>query len=130
MGIETTYLELSVGTSHKFYEVVIDGKKVTTRFGRIGDAGQSSEASFPTREKAKAEATKKANEKIKKGYAPAVMGQRAKRSVTRRSAMVRVWSSDSTAQGPPMTITPLPPTSTPPTLTIESSGRTSLLTSL
>jgi hypothetical protein len=34
-----------------------------------------------------------------------------------------------TAQGPPMTMIPLPPTSTPPTLTIESSGRASRLTS-
>jgi outer membrane protein assembly factor BamB len=88
MSQEKIYLELSEGSSHKFYEVIIDGKKVTTRFGRIGDAGQSSAASFPSPEKAKAEATKKVNEKIKKGYAHAVMGERAKRSVTRRSALM------------------------------------------
>lgn len=43
------------------------------RYGRIGDEGQKSVASFPTPDKAKAEATKKVNEKIKKGYAHAVM---------------------------------------------------------
>lgn len=88
MAQEKTYLELSEGSSHKFYEVTVDGKNVITRYGRIGDAGQSSSASFPSPEKAKAEATKKLNEKMKKGYAPAVMGQRAKRSVTKRSAML------------------------------------------
>jgi outer membrane protein assembly factor BamB len=95
MAQEKFYLELSEGGSHKFYELLIDGKKLTTRFGRIGDAGQASEASFPTPEKAQAEATKKLNEKLKKGYAHAVMGERAKRSVTRRSAMMGTGSQAS-----------------------------------
>src|SRR5215468_9014761 len=60
---EKTYLELSEdgGKSHKFYELTLDGTTVTVRFGRIGDNGQT-----------------------QTGYAPAVMGQRQKRAVTRR----------------------------------------------
>ncbi|MGW4355864.1 WGR domain-containing protein [Nocardia sp. NPDC004582] len=75
-GGETTYLELSQdsGTAHKFYEVVVAGTQVTIRYGRIGDAGQRQVSSFPTVEKARAAAAKKVGEKMRKGYAPAVMG--------------------------------------------------------
>lgn len=81
-----TYLELSEsdGGSHKFYEAVVSDKKLTIRYGRIGDKGQTQEKAFPTHDKALAEATKKLAEKRKKGYAEAVMGVRKKRSVTRR----------------------------------------------
>src|ERR1700722_1539391 len=83
---EKTYLELSEEGegSHKFYEVVVKGKEMTIRFGRIGDAGQSSTKTYPTPEAAKADAAKKIGEKKRKGYEEAVMGQRQKRSVTRR----------------------------------------------
>ena len=58
---ERTYLELSEegDGSHKFYEVVIKGKELSIRFGRIGDQGQTSTKKFPTPEAAKAEAQKK-----------------------------------------------------------------------
>src|SRR4051812_24482749 len=83
---DRTYLELSEdnGKSHKFYEVTVDGAKLTIRFGRIGDNGQTQVKDFPSEDKARAEATKKLAEKAKKGYAAAVLGQTAKRSVTRR----------------------------------------------
>src|SRR6186713_2157523 len=86
MGEERTYLELSEGDagSHKFYEVVVDGKNLTIRYGRIGDKGQTQAKAFANPAAATAEATKKLAEKRKKGYAEAVMGQRKKRSVTRR----------------------------------------------
>lgn len=86
MAAEKTYLELSEagGGSHKFYEVVVDGKSVTVRFGRIGDAGQSKTEKFPTPEKATADAEKKLADKQKKGYKKAVMGARKKRAITRR----------------------------------------------
>ena len=81
-----TYLELSEdgGGSHKFYEVVVSNKTLTIRYGRIGDKGQTQVKDFPSPDKALAEANKKLDEKRKKGYAEAVMGERKKRSVTRR----------------------------------------------
>ena len=83
----TTYLELSEanGSAHKFYEVAVAGTQVTIRYGRIGEAGQTQVSSFPTTEKAAAAAGKKVAEKMRKGYAPAVLGARAKRQVTRRA---------------------------------------------
>ncbi len=100
MSETKTYLELSqdAGTAHKFYEVTIDGNDVTIRFGRIGDSGQSKTTAYPTPEKALAEATKKLNEKRKKGYEDAVVGIRQKRSITRRE----IVSNQSTANSAPV----------------------------
>ncbi len=100
MAEEKTYLELSEanGSSHKFYEVIVKDTEVTIRYGRIGDSGQSQTKAYPTLDKAKAEATKKINEKLKKGYEPAVMGVRQKRPITRRE----VSSSTSTAKQAPI----------------------------
>jgi predicted DNA-binding WGR domain protein len=84
--MQKTYLELSedAGSSHKFYEVIVDGLTVSIRYGRIGDNGQSSSSSFTSETEALAFAAKKVKEKSKKGYAEAVMGQRQKRTVARR----------------------------------------------
>lgn len=83
------YLELSQGDSgsHKFYEVIVSDVTLSIRYGRIGDAGQSQSKTFPTFEKAKAEADKKIKEKTGKGYEHAVQGVRKKRAVTRRSVV-------------------------------------------
>ncbi|CAM5460504.1 hypothetical protein SCYAM73S_07211 [Streptomyces cyaneofuscatus] len=91
----TTYLELSQegAGAHKFYEVTVDGLVVTVRYGRIGAAGQVQTSTFATVAKAQAAAAKKV-EKVRKGYAPAVPGQRAPRAVTRR----QVTSAPSTAR--------------------------------
>jgi outer membrane protein assembly factor BamB len=96
MTRETTYLELSQdgGGAHKFYEVTVDGTAVSVRYGRIGASGQLQNSSFPTAEKARAAAAKKIGEKIRKGYAPAVQGQRAARAISRRE----VTSAPSTAR--------------------------------
>ncbi|MEU2184532.1 WGR domain-containing protein [Streptomyces thermolilacinus] len=96
VSMETTYLELSQdgGGAHKFYEVTVEGQTVTVRYGRIGAAGQTQTSTFPTVEKARAAAAKKVGEKVRKGYAPAVPGQRAPRAVTRR----QVASAPSTAR--------------------------------
>ncbi|MCX4551769.1 WGR domain-containing protein [Streptomyces sp. NBC_01387] len=93
---KTTYLELSQegGGAHKFYEVTVTGTVVAVRYGRIGADGQRQVSTFPTVEKAKAAAAKKLGEKVRKGYAPAVQGGRAPRSVTRR----QVTSAPSTAR--------------------------------
>ncbi len=100
MAEEKTYLELSEtdGGSHKFYEVTVNNTQVTIRYGRIGDSGQTQTKTYPTSEKAKADATKKINEKLKKGYEHAVVGARQKRSVTRR----QVTSTASTAKQAPI----------------------------
>lgn len=100
MAEEKTYLELSEsdGASHKFYEVIVNDTEVSIRYGRIGDQGQSQVKTYPTPEKAKAEAAKKINEKLKKGYERAVMGVRQKRSVTRR----QIISNRSTASQAPV----------------------------
>lgn len=92
----TTYLELSQenGGAHKFYEVTVAGTTVSVRYGRIGVDGQRQTSTFPTVAKAEAAAAKKIAEKVRKGYAPAVQGQRAARSVTRR----QVASAPSTAR--------------------------------
>lgn len=100
MAEEKIYLELSEsdGGSHKFYEVTVNHTQVTIRYGRIGDSGQTQTKTYPTPDKAKAEATKKINEKLKKGYEQAVMGVRQKRAVTRR----QVTSTASTARQAPI----------------------------
>ncbi|GIF03433.1 WGR domain-containing protein [Actinoplanes siamensis] len=100
MPADTTYLELSEdsGSAHKFYEVTVDGTDLTIRYGRIGDRGQLKRSSFTSPEKAKAEASKKIGEKVRKGYAPAVPGGRRKRSVSRR----QIVSTRSTATRAPI----------------------------
>jgi predicted DNA-binding WGR domain protein len=87
MADQKTYLELSEddGGSHKFYEVTVSGSTVTIRYGRIGDAGQAKSTKYKNPAEAAAEATKAINGKKKKGYADAVMGQRAKRKVGQRT---------------------------------------------
>ncbi|MFE3019377.1 WGR domain-containing protein [Streptomyces sp. NPDC059256] len=96
MSRTTTYLELSQDGegAHKFYEVTVDDTVVSVRYGRIGAQGQSQVSTFPTVDKARAAAAKKVGEKVRKGYAPAVQGQRAARAVTRR----QVTSAPSTAR--------------------------------
>ncbi|MHC0432627.1 WGR domain-containing protein [Streptomyces sp. O3] len=96
MSRTKTYLELSQedGGAHKFYEVTVEGTAVSIRYGRIGAQGQLTTSTFPTAQKAQAAAAKKVAEKVRKGYAPAVQGQRAARPVTRR----QVSSAPSTAR--------------------------------
>jgi len=87
MAKDIIYLELSEaeGVAHKFYEVTIEGCDVTIRYGRIGTEGRVDTKTYPTLEAARKEADKKLNQKRKKGYAEAVMGEREKRPITRRS---------------------------------------------
>ncbi|HEY4059937.1 MAG TPA: WGR domain-containing protein, partial [Kofleriaceae bacterium] len=98
MGDVRTYLELSEdgGSSHKFYEAVVSGNTLTIRYGRIGDKGQTQVKEFPSNDKALAEASKKVAEKKKKGYGEAVMGERKKRSVTRREIVSQVAAKNTT----------------------------------
>ncbi|MHA0040552.1 WGR domain-containing protein [Deinococcus sp. PEB2-63] len=85
--MSVTYLEYSDpnGAEHKFYEVTVDGADLTVRYGRIGTDGQTQRKTFPSTEKAQAEAEKKLKEKRRKGYEDAVQGVRQKREVVRRT---------------------------------------------
>lgn len=82
------YLELSEGSSHKFYEVLVKNAELTIRYGRIGDSGQVKTSTLASHEKALAEAQKKVAEKVRKGYENATKGVRQKRSVTRRASLL------------------------------------------
>src|SRR5262249_15138203 len=76
-----------------FYEVVVNEAVLSIRYGRIGDTGQVQTKSFPSFQKAQAEAQKKINEKLRKGYEHAVQGIRKKRTVTRRSALLTQFAA-------------------------------------
>lgn len=69
----TTYLEFG---SQKFWEVTVSGAQTTVRFGKVGANGQTQEKTHASAAAAAAFAQKKADEKIKKGYA-APGGKRA-----------------------------------------------------
>jgi predicted DNA-binding WGR domain protein len=62
------YFELVDGSSKKFWEITLDGKSFTTRYGRLGTAGQATKKSYASPDLAKAEAEKLLREKTKKGY--------------------------------------------------------------
>lgn len=82
-----SYLEYSgeLKNSHKFYEITTHENQVTFRFGRIGDNGQTKTETYETHEKADAEAGKKIQEKLKKGYKFAVPGETEKKPIERKS---------------------------------------------
>lgn len=62
-------LTFTEGTSDKFWYVDVEGCDVTVKFGRRGTAGTTQTKSYPTAEKALAEAEKQVASKLKKGYA-------------------------------------------------------------
>ena len=62
------YFEFVDGTSNKFWEIWMDGKTVTTNWGKIGTAGQTKPKEFADAEKAKKEYDKLIAEKTGKGY--------------------------------------------------------------
>src|ERR1051326_5562668 len=63
--------EFQEGGSSKFWEITLDGLSVTTRWGRIGTAGQSKAKTFATEAAARREHDGLVAEKVKKGYKPA-----------------------------------------------------------
>jgi DNA ligase-1 len=62
------YFEFVAGTSSKFWEVSVSGVDMTTRWGRIGSAGQSKTNSFKDEAAARAQADKLIAEKTADGY--------------------------------------------------------------
>jgi DNA ligase-1 len=62
------YFECTEGGSSKFWEIVLDGKNLTTNWGKIGTAGQTKTKTFTDEAKAKTEYDKLVEEKTEKGY--------------------------------------------------------------
>jgi DNA ligase-1 len=62
------YFEFVAGTSSKFWEVSLSGNDITTRWGRIGSAGQSKTKTFKDAAAAQAQADKLIAEKSTDGY--------------------------------------------------------------
>jgi uncharacterized protein (TIGR02996 family) len=60
--------QYSDAKSHKFWTIDVRGSSFTVTFGKIGTAGQSQTKTFPSPEKAQAEADKLIREKTGKGY--------------------------------------------------------------
>lgn len=61
--------QFSDAKSHKFWNIDVSGDSFTVTYGKVGSAGQTQTKSFPTPDKARAEADKLVAEKLKKGYA-------------------------------------------------------------
>jgi predicted DNA-binding WGR domain protein len=62
------YFEFHDGRSDKFWEIALDGRSFTVRFGKVGAAGQTQTKEFASEAKALAEHDKLVAEKVKKGY--------------------------------------------------------------
>jgi predicted DNA-binding WGR domain protein len=81
MNTETSYLELSDGAAHKFYEVNVEGTRVIIRYGRIGTEGRREENAFESEGQARAFAQRKIEEKLRKGYQRAEPGVTGKKPI-------------------------------------------------
>jgi uncharacterized protein (TIGR02996 family) len=62
------YFELVEGSSSKFWEILVEGTEVKTRYGKIGTAGQETEKDLGAKSEAFKEYDKLVTEKTKKGY--------------------------------------------------------------
>jgi uncharacterized protein (TIGR02996 family) len=60
--------QYSDARSHKFWNIDVSGSSFTVTFGKIGTAGQTQTKTFPSPEKAQAEADRLVREKTGKGY--------------------------------------------------------------
>lgn len=75
--------ELSEGKSHKFWQIAIDGRAITVRYGRIGTDGQTMTKKLASADAAKREHDKLVNEKTRKGYVPVGKGTKARAKVAK-----------------------------------------------
>ncbi|HEU0030176.1 MAG TPA: WGR domain-containing protein [Kofleriaceae bacterium] len=62
------YYEFVEGSSSKFWEIVVDGNSVKTRYGKIGSGGQQTVKDFGSRADAMKEHDRLVAEKTRKGY--------------------------------------------------------------
>jgi uncharacterized protein (TIGR02996 family) len=92
MAAEWQRLEHVKGSSSKFWETRIDGKRLYTRFGKIGTTGQTRIKDFGSPKEAQAQREKDIAAKRKEGYtdaggkAPAKDGKRATAAAKRSAA--------------------------------------------
>ena len=63
------YFEFVDDKSSKFWEIVVNDKELTVRFGRIGTNGQTQTKAFGDAAAAQKHADKLITEKTEKGYA-------------------------------------------------------------
>jgi predicted DNA-binding WGR domain protein len=84
MHIEKSYLELSAGTSHKFYEVTVESRRVILRYGRIGTEGRREEFTFGSEDQAQSFSQRKIEEKLHKGYQEAQPGVTVKKPIEKQ----------------------------------------------
>ncbi|MEZ4376562.1 MAG: DUF4132 domain-containing protein [Polyangiaceae bacterium] len=56
------------GSSHKFWDIVLDGSSHTVRFGRVGTDGQTQTKDFGSKDEARKAFDKLVAQKLKKGY--------------------------------------------------------------
>ncbi|MCK6549372.1 STM4015 family protein [Myxococcota bacterium] len=76
--------ELSEGTSHKFWDITLEGTTLKISYGRIGTAGQSTTKDLGSEAAAKKEYDKLVAEKTKKGYVLAAAADAADAGDVRR----------------------------------------------
>jgi predicted DNA-binding WGR domain protein len=69
--VKKIHLEYRGGGSSKFWEISVDGRQHTVRFGKIGTDGRSQTKSFKTPALAKSDAEALTRAKLNKGYSPA-----------------------------------------------------------
>lgn len=62
------YFEFKDKDSNKFWEITVNGKKVSIHYGKIGTSGQNTVKELATPVEASAHAEKVIGEKTKKGY--------------------------------------------------------------
>src|SRR5262245_45125556 len=60
--------QFSDAKSHKFWTIDVSGTSFTVTYGKVGTTGQTQTKTFPTPEKAQAQADKLGREKTGKGY--------------------------------------------------------------
>jgi predicted DNA-binding WGR domain protein len=60
--------EFKEGSSNKFWEISLDGASFSTKYGKVGTAGQETIKEWDDEDKAKKEYDKLVAEKTKKGY--------------------------------------------------------------
>ena len=65
------------GNSFKFYDIVIDGNEVTTKYGKIGTDGVSNTKDFKDEAAARKFYEKTLQEKMKKGYEKVTVSQKS-----------------------------------------------------
>ncbi len=80
--------ELTEGRSNKFWEVVVEGARLTTTYGRVGSAGRSTAKAFASAAAAKAAAATLVASKQAKGYVE--VGTKAKATAKAKAAPRKV----------------------------------------